>query len=202
MSKTNKSKTNKSKTNKSKTNKSKTSKSKKNLDSSDEYDLCQLSIVKSNKKNIDEDFDKKAEIIMEKLRQNYLEQKKLINDFRELKATHKKEIKCINKSNSRSNSGKHTGFNKPEPVPPSLKSLLKIKDDKLPRSKITNLIYQYFTDNNMYNTKTKKEIIPNSKIRKIFGMKDDDVMNFYNLQTWLKKVYNESNLNNSNTIEV
>nr|AEX62946.1 hypothetical protein mv_R742 [Moumouvirus Monve] len=69
------SKTNKSKTNKSKTNKSKTSKSKKNLDSSDEYDLCQLSIVKSNKKNIDEDFDKKAEIIMEKLRQNYLEQK-------------------------------------------------------------------------------------------------------------------------------
>nr|AEX62947.1 putative SWIB domain-containing protein [Moumouvirus Monve] len=54
----------------------------------------------------------------------------------------------------------------------------------------------------MYNTKTKKEIIPNSKIRKIFGMKDDDVMNFYNLQTWLKKVYNESNLNNSNTIEV
>ncbi|QGR53833.1 swib/mdm2 domain-containing protein [Moumouvirus maliensis] len=193
------SKTNKSKTNKSKTNKSK-SKSK-SIYSSDEYDLDELCFVKSNKKNLDEDFDKKAEVIMEKLRQNYLEQKKLINDFRELKATHKKEIKCINKSNARSNSGKQTGFNKPEPVPPSLKSLLKIKEDKLPRSKITNLIYQYFTDNNMYNSKTKKEIIPNSKIRKIFGMKDDDVMNFYNLQTWLKKVYSE-NLDNNNIVEV
>uniref|UniRef100_A0A6G6AAY1 SWIB/MDM2 domain-containing protein n=1 Tax=Borely moumouvirus TaxID=2712067 RepID=A0A6G6AAY1_9VIRU len=200
MSKTNKSKTNKSKTNKSKTNKSKTSKSK-SIYSSDEYDLDELCFVKSNKKNLDEDFDKKAEVIMEKLRQNYLEQKKLINDFRELKATHKKEIKCINKSNARSNSGKQTGFNKPEPVPPSLKSLLKIKEDKLPRSKITNLIYQYFTDNNMYNSKTKKEIIPNSKIKKIFGMKDDDVMNFYNLQTWLKKVYSE-NLDNNNIVEV
>ncbi|AGF85456.1 hypothetical protein QJ854_gp326 [Moumouvirus goulette] len=203
MSKTNKSKPSKSKTNKSKLSKSKKNKSKTNLIESDEYDEYELSVVKLNKKynntkkNIDENFDKKAEIIMDKLRQNYLEQKKLINDFRELKATHKKEIKCINKSNMRSNTGKHTGFNKPEPVPSTLKSLLKIKEDKLPRSKITNLIYQYFTDNNMYNTKTKKEIIPNTKIRKIFGMKDDDVMNFYNLQTWLKKVYSEYNLNNN-----
>ncbi|AVL94690.1 SWIB/MDM2 domain-containing protein [Moumouvirus australiensis] len=199
MSKTNKSKTSKSKINKSKTSKSKTKS--KSIYSSDEYDLDELCFVKSNKKNLDEDFDKKAEVIMEKLRQNYLEQKKLINDFRELKATHKKEIKCVYKSNARSNSGKQTGFNKPEPVPSSLKSLLKIKEDKLPRSKITNLIYQYFTDNNMYNSKTKKEIIPNSKIRKIFGMKDDDVMNFYNLQTWLKKVYSE-NLENNNIVEV
>lgn len=32
-----------------------------------------------------------------------------------------------------------------------------------------------------------KEIIPNRKIREIFGMKENDVMNFENLQTWLKK---------------
>ncbi len=148
-----------------------------------------------------ENFDEKAEAIIEKLRENYLEQKKLINDFRELKATHKKEIKSISRSNTRSSTGKLTGFNKPEPIPASLRSLLKIKEDMLPRSKITNLIYQYFTDNKMYNTKTKKEIIPDSHIKKIFGMKDGDVINFYNLQTWLKKVYDENNINH-NVVEI
>ena len=62
----------------------------------------------------------------------------------------------------------------------------------MPRSKITVLMYQYFTDNNMYDTTTKKEIIPNKKIKEIFGVKKDDVINFYNLQTWLKKVYDEN----------
>ncbi|AGD92274.1 putative swib domain-containing protein [Megavirus chiliensis] len=204
MSKTNQNiKTNKSK--KIMKSKKKT-KSNSSLDEFDEYDL--LINVNSNRKTNKlsksksiENFDEKAEAIIEKLRENYLEQKKLINDFRELRATHKKEIKSISRSNTRSNTGKLTGFNKPEPVPASLRSLLKIKEDMLPRSKITNLIYQYFTDNKMYNTKTKKEIIPDTHIKKIFGMKDDDVINFYNLQTWLKKVYDENNINN-NIVEI
>ncbi|UFX99843.1 SWIB domain-containing protein [Megavirus baoshan] len=205
MSKTNKNiKTNKSK--KIMKSKKKT-KSNSSLNEFDEYDL--LINVNSNKKSSRlsksksiENFDEKAEAIIEKLRENYLEQKKLINDFRELRATHKKEIKSISRSNVRSNNGKLTGFNKPEPIPASLRSLLKIKEDMLPRSKITNLIYQYFTDNKMYNTKTKKEIIPDSHIKKLFGMKDDDVINFYNLQTWLKKVYDENNINNNDIIEI
>ncbi len=32
-------------------------------------------------------------------------------------------------------------------------------------------------------------------------MKDDDVINFYNLQTWLKKVYDENNISN-NIVEI
>jgi len=36
-----------------------------------------------------------------------------------------------------------------------------------------------------------KEISPSKEIRKIFGMKKEDTMNFYNLQTWLKKMYDE-----------
>ncbi|XWV26524.1 SWIB/MDM2 domain-containing protein [Tupanvirus soda lake] len=138
------------------------------------------------------DFEKKIEDIREALKENYAQQKKLMNDLKELMTIHKKELKLSAKSGNRSNSGKHTGFNKPEPVPPSLKNLLKIEEDMLPRSKITRLMYQYFTDNKMYNRKTKKEIIPNKKIKEIFGMNDSDVINFYNLQTWLKKVYNEN----------
>lgn len=139
-------------------------------------------------------FEDKIEKIREALRENYLQQKKLMNDLRELLVLYKNEVKLSNNCNRRSGSGQHSGFNKLQPVPPELKKLLKIREDILPRSKVTSLLYQYFTDNKMYND--KKDIIPNQKIKKIFGMKDDDTMNFYNLQIWLRKVYNE-NPNNS-----
>ena len=154
-----------------------------------------------NTKNDEENFENKMDQIREALRENYIQQKKLMNDLKELMTLHKKEIKMSTKSGNRSNSGKHTGFNKPEPIPLPLKKLLKIDVDELPRSQITKLMYQYFTLNKMYNTKTKKEIIPNKKIIEIFGKQKGDVINFYNLQTWLKKVYNE-NTAEDNTLKI
>lgn len=148
---------------------------------------------KVNKKaEKNENFEDKLEKIRTELKENYVQQKKLMNELKELLNIHKKDIKLVSKNGNRTNSGKISGFNKPETVPAPLKKLLKINEDMLPRSKVTALMYQYFTDNKMYNSKTKKEIIPNSKIKEIFGMKDGDVITFYNLQTWLKRVYNET----------
>jgi hypothetical protein len=154
-----------------------------------------------DKDETDDDFENKLDEIRQALKENYAQQKKLMNDLRELMTIHKKEIKLISKSKNRGGSGGQKGFNKPEPVPLSLKKLLKIKEDMLPRSKVTQLMYKYFTDNKMYNTKTKKEIIPNDRIKTIFCMEDGDVINFYNLQTWLKKVYQESNSDSTLKIE-
>lgn len=143
------------------------------------------------KKENDVNFEEKIQQIREELKENYQQQKKLMNDLRELMSIHKKEIKLTSKNGNRNSSvGKLSGFNKPENIPKALKKLLKIKDETLPRSKITKLMYQYFTENKMYNTKTKKEIIPNKEIKEIFKMKEGDTINFYNLQTWLKKIYN------------
>lgn len=147
---------------------------------------------KIQKKNDEHDFELKIDEIKQELKDNYIQQKKLMNDLKELMSSHKKEIKLTTKSKNGINSGKQSGFNKPEPIPVPLKKLLKIKEEVMPRSKITVLMYQYFTDNNMYDTTTKKEIIPNKKIKEIFGVKKNDVINFYNLQTWLKKVYDEN----------
>lgn len=157
--------------------------------------------IASKEANNDHDFDEKMEEIRQALRENFAQQKKLMNDLKELMTLHKKEVKMSSKIGNRGNSGKHTGINKPVPVPQPLKKLLDIEEEMLPRSKITNLMYQYFTKNNMYNSKTKKEIIPNDKIKKIFGMRKGDVINFYNIQTWLKKVYDENADNNALNIE-
>lgn len=123
--------------------------------------------------------EKKIENVREALRENYVQQKKLMDELSRLLSLYKKEIKLSTSTNC--------DFNKPQPVPTSLKKLLKIKENFLPRSKITNLMHQYFTKNKMYNS--KKQIIPNQKIKEIFGMTDGDIIDFYNLQTWLKKLY-------------
>jgi hypothetical protein len=175
------------------------------LDSDDEIMEQKIKITKNKKpknpkEDNEQDFENKIEKIREALKENYIQQKKLMADVKELMALHKKEIKLTVKSGNRSNSGKHTGFNKPEPIPLPLKKLLKIEQEKMPRSQITKLMYQYFTDNKMYNHKTKKEIIPNEKIKQIFGMNEKDVINFYNLQTWLKKVYKENSINDEKNV--
>lgn len=148
-------------------------------------------IIKTKKGITDnEDINEKISSLRQKLRENYEEQKKLMDDLNKL-LTVQKETKLSNYSGNRISSVKITNFNNPERVPESLAKLLDIKEKMLPRSKITNLIYEYFTDNNMYDTKNKKEIIPNAEIKNIFGMGKNDIITFYNLQTWLKKVYDE-----------
>ncbi|AYV85485.1 MAG: putative swib domain-containing protein [Satyrvirus sp.] len=146
-----------------------------------------------NNKNIESEKIK----IMEKLKKNYVQQKKLINDLNKLVSSDINKIKLSYEPQCRINSDKQTEFNKPEKIPESLRKLLKIKEDMLPRSKITELLYQYFTNNKMYDETKKNVIIPNAKIKKIFGIAENDVINFYNLQAWLKKVYDrpENSLN-------
>jgi SWIB/MDM2 domain len=146
---------------------------------------------------VTDNFETKLEELQKALKENYAQQKQIMANIKELGIMHKKEIKLVAKSGNRKNSGKCTGFNKPENVPDSLRNLLKIKEEMLPRSTVTKLMYQYFTDNKMYNPKTKKEIIPNAHIREIFGMKPGEHINFHNFQTWLKKVYQSDAANNN-----
>uniref|UniRef100_A0A6C0CAR2 Uncharacterized protein n=1 Tax=viral metagenome TaxID=1070528 RepID=A0A6C0CAR2_9ZZZZ len=145
---------------------------------------------KTNKKKEESvDVEDKINDIIQSLQENYIQQKKLMFELKELKTLHKKEIKKA-RDQSDKKSGKNSGFNKPQPVPEKIRKLLDIDDTHLPRSTVTSLMYQYFRDHNMCGK--EKEIIPNKEIRKIFDMDEDDIMNFYNFQTWLKKLYQET----------
>lgn len=133
------------------------------------------------------DFESQLDNLIQALQENYMQQKRLMCELKDLKTLHKREIKrARNDSTSSKNSGKHSGFNKPQPVPEKLRRLLEIDDTDLPRSTVTSLMYQYFRSNDMCD---KKDITPSKEIKKIFDMQDDDVMNFFNFQTWLKKLY-------------
>lgn len=154
-------------------------------------------IKKIATKDNSDDYDTKMDQILDALRDNYTQQKKLMADLKDLKKVHKKEIKLANKTDRRVNSGKCSGFNKPSPVPEPLRKLLDLDNTPISRSAVTKLLYQYFTDNKMKN---KRDIIPNSKVRRVFGMKETDKMDFYNLQKWVKKVYQENQIDDNSTV--
>lgn len=84
-------------------------------------------------------------------------------------------------------SGKISNFNRPRNVPESLKKLLKIEEEIMPRSKVTKRLYQYFSTNEMYND--LGQVVPNTRIKKIFGLKDNETISLYHLQRLLDKVY-------------
>lgn len=83
---------------------------------------------------------------------------------------------------------KPTNLNTPQKVPDSIKKLLKIEQDILPKSSIICILNEYFIDNNLINMETK-EIIPSRELKKVFCMKSGDKINYSNIQSWLRKVY-------------
>jgi chromatin remodeling complex protein RSC6 len=135
-------------------------------------------------------FESKKNDIIKTIKEINTLTKKVLMDLKELETIHKKELKTAGK-NTNKKSGKKSGFNKPVPVPVPLQKLLKLDNQPLARSNVTKLMYKYIRENNLYSPETKKIIIPNKEMRTIFGIKKNNVMEFENFQTWLKKLYNE-----------
>jgi hypothetical protein len=129
--------------------------------------------------------------VQEALVKNHQEARNLEKELKTLIGlVHKNNVKLSKKHPPLS--GKDSGFNKKEPVPQALIELLDIKETMLSRSHVTRLLYDYFRDNNLFDKKTRKVIVPDKKIRKIFKMAPSDTITFYNMQTWLKKLYTET----------
>ena len=142
-----------------------------------------------------ESFEKQINKIRDALQENYAQQKKLMHELDILMSQQNNKISLV-KFDNRTNSGNKINFDS-EPVPLPLKKLLMIDSEFMPRSQVVKLIYEYLTNNKLCNKKTK-EISPDEKLIKIFKMNKDDTINYYNLQSWLKKLYCE---NKSSTID-
>lgn len=138
---------------------------------------------------VDDNEFEKIYCIIESINNNYLEKKKLMANLR------KYLIKCgnniyLDEYRHRDPHSRLTTFNNPEPIPLKIRELLNIDKEVCSRLEVTKHIYKYINKNNMYDSK-KKEIIPDKRMRRVFGIKDNDKVNFYNLQFWIKRVYNE-----------
>ncbi len=79
-------------------------------------------------------------------------------------------------------------FNTPEPIPQSIKDLLSIQEEVMSKSEITDRLFKYISENKLCDNKTKI-IAPNKKMKKLFKMDNDEVITYYNFQSWLRRIY-------------
>lgn len=144
--------------------------------------------------------------LTEHINELYSNIKTIKNNLKNLEKSHKKELKMskkYRKSKRLNNENKKpSGFNKPKPVPTEIINLLGLeKGAELPRTKITKLIYGYIKDNKLQSPEDKRTILPDAKLKKLFNLKKDEAVTFYNIQTHIKKVYPETITTTTTTTE-
>jgi len=104
--------------------------------------------------------------------------------LREKKESKKKESKIKKKSDKKKNP---SGFAKPTPITNELSSFLNIPSgEEIARTDVTSKVISYVKLNNLQNPANKRQIIPDDNLGKIL-QSGNDVVTFFNLQTYLKK---------------
>ena len=105
--------------------------------------------------------------------------------LKEQKDSKKKESKNKKKSDKKK---APSGFAVPSLISNDLADFLNVPHgSELARTEVTSKVIQYVKDHNLQNPEKKVQIIPDDKLTKILKQDKDDVIRFFNLQTYLKK---------------
>lgn len=122
----------------------------------------------------------------------------LSNTVKELGAylkTIQKEIVKLAKTNTKRSRARNTstdkktpsGFAKPTELSDELCNFLgEPKGTKLARTDVTRRLNLYIKENNLQDAEDKRKIHPDSKLLKVLSLKPNDVLTFFNLQSYIK----------------
>lgn len=130
---------------------------------------------------------KQIKLISEQLKANYLEQKRLQNELAKL--IELDNTVCLtNLSGTRpQNCNVQCDIYKKGPVPKQLAKILRIDED-MSKCEATKLLFEYMDDRDMIDKKTK-QITPSRKIRRLFDIDKNETVTFFNLQTFIDKLF-------------
>ena len=149
------------------------------------------------KKSTDESITNRVTEIRIALQENYVEQKRLVAELEALLKLEQPKTR----SNSKASPVSCIDFATPEPVPQPLAKLLDI-DTELSKYQVTQKLYKYLSNQGLINNKTK-EIAASKRLRRALGMGEADILDFYNMQSWIRKAYEKSaDLDQQTSIEV
>lgn len=116
------------------------------------------------------------EEISKKLRDNYLEQKQLMDEYVDICGGSKKK-------------STFSYLKQESEVPKSIRRFLDLEDDVvMNRIEILENIYQYIKDNDLINKK-KRTIDVDKSLKKALKLSDNDKLNFYNIQKYIDDLY-------------
>lgn len=126
-----------------------------------------------------------SQLILKTLQNNLkILQKEVIKERRDMiKKISKNKKKPKKKNNS-------SGLNCPVNVSKDLAEFLELENEevKISRTEVTTEVIKYIKENNCQDPENKKHIILDEKLKKIIEpyMKEGDIVQFFNLQTYLK----------------
>jgi hypothetical protein len=152
------------------------------------------------------EFEQMCNELLQKITNNYREQK---NDVRNILKQYHKEIKMTKKIKPIKKEKEKTGFTKPATVPDKLAKFVGIEvGTVMPRTELTALICKEFKKRNLYYAHDKRVIIPDNDVIMLFNLpknaekstnpKDPNGLNFYNLQKYIAKCYEDYNKQKNN----
>ena len=172
--------------------------------------------------------DSKAESKDDLTYTSYLELQNEISAIQErlsvLRANLKKHYKLTSKQIQKMNKGKRqntnprspTGFGKPCFVPSTLRALLKLGDDEcVTRPTVTQKLYSYIKDNSLFDTNDKRLLRVNDSLSKALQLsaqevklinsststKDKQGLNFYNIQSYVARLYPKQETETKQVVE-
>lgn len=125
-----------------------------------------------------------------------------------------KQMNKTNKTRRRSEKRRASGFGAEKPLPPEFKKLFNLEEDEIKRTQISKLLHKYLDEHNLKDTKDKRIHRVNDEIKEAFSLtdeqveymnnstssKDKDGFNFYNVQNFIKLVYDKMNDTTQNRI--
>ena len=160
-------------------------------------------VVNKKDVNFNSDFDDMINLLHTRRKEDFVSIKKL----QKLKSRTSKQLNKLPKKKNKSNeSRKATGFGEDSVVPPEFKKLLNIQEDKIRRTTISKLLHKYLKENNLKDSKDKRIHRVNDAVREAFDLtpeqvermntstnsKDKEAFNFYNVQNYIKYVYDKN----------
>jgi|AntRauTorckE6833_2_1112554.scaffolds.fasta_scaffold58899_2 chromatin remodeling complex protein RSC6 len=143
-------------------------------------------------------FDNMCDNILIKITEDYKSQKE---EIRKLKLKYHQDIKKAKKVKTQVKVKKATGFTKTELVPYGLTRIINVAEGTiLSRTQVTKKVYGYIKQNNLYYEKNKRVLRADSLLKEVFNLsdyvnkstneKDKNGFNFYNIQKYISKCYN------------
>lgn len=130
------------------------------------------------------DTEERIREIRIELLENYARQKQLTE-----------ELECLLKIKPCKMDDLHTeqvqtcvNFGTVGPIPHYLRKVLKIEENEISKYQLTQRLYEYLVEREEIDKKTRK-INPNKRLRRALTMGKNDELNFYNLQSWIQRAY-------------
>lgn len=159
-----------------------------------------------------ESYEVLAKRIEERAKQLTLLNKEQARDLQKLAKTHGRDMKNAHKTRgsraARNPDRQPSGFNKPSPVPDALVKFFGLTaGTEMARTKVTKELYEYIRNHNLQSElrddgkPDKRIIVPDEKLRNLFGLKVGDKIEFKTFQTHVSKLYPQKDKTTTSTTE-